>query len=65
MSDHHGGWNRTLSERKYRWVDRVSKLLGVALIGAGLHVGGGTATGLTVAGLGVVFGLLTVIIDRQ
>lgn len=65
MSDHHEGRTWTVSTRRYRWLDRASKLLGVALIGAGLHLGGGTAAGLALAGLGVVFGLLTVIIDRQ
>ncbi|MFC4990471.1 hypothetical protein [Saliphagus infecundisoli] len=65
MSDHYEGWKPVLSEHRYRWVDRASKLLGVVLIGTGLHVGGGTATGLVVATLGVVFGLLTVVVDRQ
>ncbi|WP_122090387.1 hypothetical protein [Halalkalicoccus subterraneus] len=65
MSNHYEDRKRTLSERRYRWVDRASKLLGVVLIGAGLHVGGATAIGLTFAALGVVSGLLTVFIDQQ
>ncbi|WP_254534864.1 hypothetical protein [Halomarina litorea] len=65
MSNHYENRKRTLSERQYHWVDRVTKLLGVALIGTGLHVGGGTATGIAVAALGVVVGLLTVIINRE
>jgi hypothetical protein len=65
MSERHGGWTTTVSARRYRWLDRASKLLGVVLIGAGLHVGGGTLTGVALAALGVVSGLLTVIFDRQ
>ncbi|WP_336003359.1 hypothetical protein [Halorientalis halophila] len=53
-----------LDARRYRWLDRASKLVGVALIAAGLEVGGGTATGLVLAALGVTCGLATVVIDR-
>lgn len=65
MSEPQGRRTIRLSARRYRWLDRVSKLLGVVLIAAGLHVGGGTPTGVALAALGVVAGLLTVIIDRQ
>lgn len=65
MSDHYEGETWTLSARRYSWLDRASKLLGVALIGTGLHLDGGTATALAIAALGIVFGLLTVFIDRQ
>jgi hypothetical protein len=54
-----------LSPRAYRWLDRASKLLGVALIAAGLEAGGDTALGLALAALGVACGLLTVLIDTQ
>ena len=38
-----------LSDRQYRWLDRTTKLAGVALIAAGLEVGGGTRTGIALA----------------
>ena len=53
----------TLSPSQYRWVDRVTKLLGVALIAAGLEAGGETTAGIALAVFGVTIGLLTVIID--
>jgi hypothetical protein len=53
----------TLSASQYRWLDRVTKLLGVALIAAGLEVGGETTTGIVLAVLGVAIGLLTVLVD--
>jgi hypothetical protein len=52
-----------LSPRRYRWFDRASKLLGVALVGAGLDAGGGTTAGLVLAALGVVCGLATVVVS--
>jgi hypothetical protein len=52
-----------LSASQYRWLDRVTKLLGVALIAAGLEVGGGTTAGIVLAVLGVTIGLLTVLVD--
>jgi hypothetical protein len=55
----------TCSPRSYRWLDRVTKLTGVALVAAGLEVGGDTAPGIALAALGVAFGLATVIIDKQ
>lgn len=55
----------SLPPRRYRWLDRASKLLGVGLIGAGLHVGGATPAGLALAALGVACGLATVVIDSQ
>ncbi|MFW6435330.1 MAG: hypothetical protein ACOCY1_03020 [Halovenus sp.] len=53
----------SLSPGQYRWLDRVTKLLGVALIAAGLEVGGETTAGIVLAVLGVAIGLLTVLID--
>jgi len=55
----------TCSPRRYRWLDRVTKLTGVALVAAGLEVGGDTVPGIGLAALGVAFGLATVIIDKQ
>jgi hypothetical protein len=52
-----------LSASQYRWLDRVTKLLGVALIAAGLEVGGETTAGIVLAVLGVAAGLLTVLVD--
>jgi hypothetical protein len=53
-----------LTARQYRWLDRTTKLLGVGLIAAGLDVGGGTTTGMLLAGAGVAIGLCTVVITH-
>ena len=55
----------TLNARRYRWLDRASKLCGVALIAAGLEVGGDTVAGLTLATLGVTCGLATVVMTDE
>jgi|AntRauTorcE11898_2_1112593.scaffolds.fasta_scaffold100994_1 hypothetical protein len=55
----------TLSRRQYRWLDRATKLGGVALIAAGLEVGGDTTAGIVLAALGVACGLTTVFIDTK
>ncbi len=52
-----------LSRRQFRWLDRVTKLGGVALIAAGLEVGGDTTAGIVLAALGVACGLTTVFIN--
>lgn len=52
-----------ISSRRYWWLDRASKLLGVGLVAAGLEVGGATATGVALGALGVASGLATVPID--
>jgi hypothetical protein len=62
MTAEHGG--AALSERQYRWLDRATKLAGVALIAAGLETGGGTAAGVVLAVLGVACGLTTVLITN-
>ncbi|MFC7186503.1 hypothetical protein [Halorubrum yunnanense] len=54
-----------LSARRYRWVDRATKLVGVGLIAAGLDAGGGTPAGVAFAALGVALGLATVLIEKQ
>ena len=51
-----------LTGRQYRWLDRVTKLLGIGLIAGGLDVGGGTPTGILLAAAGVLIGLSTVVI---
>lgn len=55
----------TCSARQYQWLDRATKLTGIALIAAGLEVGGDTVLGIVLAILGVAIGLTTVIIDTQ
>ena len=55
----------TLSKRQYRWLDRVTKLLGVALVAGGLEAGGATPEGLALAAAGVVVGLLTTVIRSE
>jgi hypothetical protein len=58
------GEGAALSGRQYRWLDRTTKLLGVALIAAGLEAGGGTLAGIALAVIGVACGLTTVLIDN-
>ncbi|WP_336037257.1 hypothetical protein [Halobacterium yunchengense] len=55
----------TLRPRTYRWVDRATKLAGVALVAVGLEVGGATTAGLAFACLGAAVGLATVCIDAD
>lgn len=54
-----------LSARRYRWVDRITKVAGVALVAAGLDVGGDTLAGIALAALGVALGLATVFIAND
>ena len=56
---------RTLPDRRYRWLDRVTKLLGVCLVAGGLEVGGGTPAGLALAAVGVCIGLLTTVFRSE
>ncbi|QLH77759.1 hypothetical protein HZS55_10795 [Halosimplex rubrum] len=55
----------TVTERSYRWIDRLSKLLGVALIAIGLDTGGDTAAGIALAATGVACGLATIFVAKQ
>ncbi|QPV63584.1 hypothetical protein I7X12_02825 [Halosimplex litoreum] len=55
----------TVSARSYRWIDRLSKLLGVALIAAGLDTGGHTPAGIAFAAAGVACGLATIFVSKQ
>lgn len=65
MTDSRGARVHTLPPRTYRWLDRATKLLGVALVAAGLELGGDTAAGLALAALGVASGLVTVVVDSR
>ncbi|MFB6183629.1 MAG: hypothetical protein ABEI96_03660 [Haloarculaceae archaeon] len=53
------------SVRTYRTLDRASKLVGVALLAAGLQAGATTPTGLVLAATGIALGLLTVFIESE
>jgi hypothetical protein len=65
MTGSRSGRQLALPARQYLWLDRATKLIGVALIAAGLEVGGDTVLGLGLAVLGVIFGFTTVIIEKQ
>ncbi|MFC7116428.1 hypothetical protein ACFQH2_17785 [Natronoarchaeum sp. GCM10025703] len=54
-----------LTPRRYRWVDRLTKLTGLALISVGFHTGITTLAGLVLVLLGLISGLVTVLIDKQ
>lgn len=55
----------TLSERTYRHLDIVTKLLGVALIAIGLELGGGSPTGIVLGITGSAVALTTVFVGRE
>ncbi|MEF8827057.1 MAG: hypothetical protein V5A27_12080 [Halapricum sp.] len=55
----------TLSARTYSRVDTASKLLGLALIAAGLEVGPTSAAGATLVILGIAIGTTTVFIQTN
>lgn len=61
MTDH----RVTVDGRVYRILDYATKLAGLALIVAGLEVGGATIVGLLLGVSGAVLGLTTVFIGRQ
>ncbi|EMA07963.1 hypothetical protein [Haloferax denitrificans] len=52
-----------LSPRVYRHLDRASKLLGVALVAAGLDAGGDTLVGISLGVLGAGLALTTVFLQ--
>ncbi|WP_411968784.1 hypothetical protein [Haloferax sp. YSSS75] len=58
-------WTVELSARRYRHLDRVSKLLGVALVALGLEMGGNTLGGLSLGLLGAVVALTTVFVHKD
>ena len=49
----------------YRRLDLASKLVGLALVAAGLEVGGGTTAGLLLAAVGTVCATITVFINNE
>ncbi|MDR5656432.1 hypothetical protein RH831_04460 [Halodesulfurarchaeum sp. HSR-GB] len=51
----------TVSTRQYRWLDRLTKLGGVALLAGALETGIATAPGLALALAGVLLGGCTAI----
>ncbi|WP_380680436.1 hypothetical protein [Salinigranum sp. GCM10025319] len=59
------GATPTLSARWYRHVDRASKLLGVALVAAGLDAGGATVEGVLLGVVGTAVAVSTVFIRRE
>jgi hypothetical protein len=55
----------TLAAGTYRRLDTASKLLGLAVVAAGLEVGPTTAAGGVLLTLGIVFGTATVFIQTN
>lgn len=51
--------------RAYRWLDRLTKLGGVALVAAGLEAGGGTLTGMLLGACGAAFAVSTVFLTTD
>jgi hypothetical protein len=51
--------------RAYRWLDRLTKLGGVALVAAGLEAGGGTAMGLLLGLCGAALAVSTVFLTTD
>lgn len=64
MSEPTSATGLALSPRVYRWVDRLTKLGGVAFVAAGLDAGGATVTGVTLGALGAALALSTVFVTR-
>jgi hypothetical protein len=54
-----------LTERRYRLVDTASKLLGLALVAAGLEVGGSTPAGIALAVAGTASATVTVFLSHE
>ena len=54
-----------ISRTNYRWLDIGTKLIGLALIVAGLESGITSALGLTLSVLGVLIGVSTVFITEE
>ena len=54
-----------LTERRYRRLDIASKLLGLALVAAGLEAGGSTPTGLLLAVVGTACATFTVFLSYE
>ncbi len=56
---------RSVSKRRYRWLDIGTKLGGMGLLAAGLHVGITSALGVALALAGVVLGVSTVFVTED
>jgi hypothetical protein len=54
-----------VSRRQYRLLDTASKLIGLALVAAGLEVGGSTPTGLALALVGTACATATVFLSHE
>lgn len=54
----------TLAPRTYRWVDRLTKLAGVALVAGGLEAGGDTLPGIALGLGGAALALCTVVVTN-
>lgn len=52
-----------LTPRAYRWVDRLTKLGGVALVAVGFEVGGHTPAGIVLGLCGAMLALSTVFVE--
>ncbi|WP_433630161.1 hypothetical protein [Halomicrococcus sp. NG-SE-24] len=61
MTDH----RVTVASRTYRLLDYATKIVGLALVAAGLEVGGATTTGLLLGLSGTTLGLTTVFIEKR
>jgi NAD(P)H-dependent flavin oxidoreductase YrpB (nitropropane dioxygenase family) len=57
--------SRRVTPRTYRLVDTLTKVAGVALVAAGLQVGGDTATGLALGAAGAALGVSTVFVSTD
>jgi uncharacterized membrane protein len=55
----------SLPARRYRWLDRLSKLGGLALVAAGLEVGGSSVEGLALAAVGAALAVATVFVRQH
>lgn len=55
----------TVAARTYRLLDYTTKLAGLALVAAGLEIGGATVTGLALGISGAMLGLTTVFIEKR
>jgi uncharacterized membrane protein len=55
----------SLPVRQYRWLDRLSKLGGLALVAVGLEVGGSSVEGLTLAAVGAALAVATVFVRQH
>jgi hypothetical protein len=55
----------TVDGRTYRFLDYATKFAALALVVAGLEIGGATPLGLILGVSGVVLGLITIFIGKR